>query len=135
LSYSVRLTNSVSAINKVTHLCNCDFQKIDGDDITYPNINEMKTAIEDYLEVTQQEKCFNLKALKIRRNETIRDFNWRYNNLHNSLNPESQEFITIKDYCNSISSRPFARTQVITAQPDTLEEALQIAELAENATI
>jgi len=111
-----------------------DLKTIDGDDVTYPNINEMKTAIEDYLEVTQQEKCFNLKALKIRRNETIRDFNWRYNNLHNSLNPESQEFITIKDYCNSISSRPFARTQVITAQPDTLEEALQIAELAENAT-
>ena len=99
-----------------------------------PGIDEMKTAIEDYLEVTQQEKCFNLKGLKIRITETIRDFNWRYKNLYNPLNPESKEFITIIDYCNSISSRPFARTQVITSQPDTLEEALQIAKLAENAT-
>jgi len=38
-----------------------------------PGIDEMKTAIEDYLEVTQQEKCFNLKELNIRITETIRE--------------------------------------------------------------
>jgi len=35
--------------------------------IIYPGITDIKTAIEMFLDITSQEKCFNLKSLKIQR--------------------------------------------------------------------
>ena len=100
--------------------------------IIYPSITDIKTAIEKFLDITPQEKCFNLKSLKIQKGESIKDFNWRYGKLYGSLTPESQAFITINDYTDSLLSRPYARKEVITSQP--LEEAFKIAELAETAS-
>jgi len=99
----------------------------------YPTINEMKAALEDSLEVTPQTKCKRLQKLRIQRNETIKNFNWRYNKLYSSLPILYKEFITVDDYIESISSRPFARAQVITNLCTTLEEAFEEAELAERA--
>ena len=102
--------------------------------IIYPSITDIKTAIEKFLDITPQEKCFNLKSLKIQKGESIKDFNWRYGKLYGSLTPESQAFITINDYTDSLLSRPYARKEVITSQPANLEEAFKIAELAETAS-
>ncbi len=99
----------------------------------YPSIKEMKTALEESLEVTPQTKCKRLQKLKIYKNETIKNFNWRYNKLYSSLPRLYQEFITVDDYVESISSRPFARAQVITNMCTTLQEAFEEAELAERA--
>ena len=100
---------------------------------TYPNIEEMKTALEDALEVTPQMKCKRLQRLKIQKNESIKNFNWRYNKLYTSLPSLYRSFITVDDYAESISYRPFARAQVITQQCTDLEEAFEEAELAERA--
>jgi len=102
--------------------------------IIYPSITDIKTAIEKFLDITPQEKCFNLKSLKIQKGESIKDFNWRYGKLYRSLTPESQAFITINDYTDSLLSCPYARKEVITSQPANLEEAFKIAELAETAS-
>ena len=101
--------------------------------IKYPSVDEIKESIEKYLNITPQEKCFNLKALRIRRGESIKDFNWRYNNYYKNLKQDFKQFITINDYADSIASRPFIRTHVITAKPEDIEKALEIAELAETA--
>ena len=45
--------------------------------IIYPSITDIKTAIEKFLDITPQEKCFNLKSLKIQKGESIKDFNWK----------------------------------------------------------
>jgi len=100
----------------------------------YPDVAAIKNAIEIVLEITPQEKCSNLKALKIKNGESIKDFNWRYNKLYKSLTPEGQAFITFKDYTNSIMSRAYARKEVITSQPQNLNSAFRIAELAETAS-
>ncbi len=102
--------------------------------IIYPSITDIKTAIEEFLDITPQEKCFNLKSLKIQKGESIKDFNWRYSKYYGSLTPEGQAFITINDYTDSLLSRPYARKEVITSQPGNLEEAFRIAELAETAS-
>jgi len=99
----------------------------------YPSIEEMKEAIEDALEVTPQEKCKRLQNLKIRRGESIQNFNWRYKKLYNSLSRFYQSFITVEDYIESIAHRPYARSQVITQRCDDLEDAFEEAELAERA--
>ena len=104
----------------------------DGEEV-YPNVKQMKKALEDALEVTSQLKCKRLQNLKIKKNETIKNFNWRYKKLYNNLPRLYQEFITVDDYAESISYRPYARAQVITNQCVDLEEAFEEAELADRA--
>ena len=104
----------------------------DGEEV-YPNIQQMRKALEEALEVTPQLKCKRLQKLKIKKNETIKNFNWKYKKLYNNLPRLYQEFITVEDYAESISYRPYARAQVITTQCVDLEEAFEEAELAERA--
>jgi len=52
--------------------------------IIYPSITDIKTAIEKFLDITPQEKYFNLKSHKIQKGESIKDFNWRYGKLYGS---------------------------------------------------
>jgi len=71
-------------------------EDVEAEMIIYPSITDIKTVIEKFLDITPQEKCFNLKkSLKIQKDESIKDFNWRYGKLYGSLTPESQAFITI----------------------------------------
>ena len=83
--------------------------------------------------MTPQLKRKRLQKLKIKKNETIKNFNWRYKKLYNNLPRLYQEFITVDDYAESISYRPYARAQVITNQCFDLEEAFEEAKLAERA--
>jgi len=103
------------------------------DEKGYPSIERMKKTLEDVLEVTPQMKCKRLQKLKIQRGETIQNFNWRYKKLFNNLPVLYKTFITVEDYAESISSRPFARAQVITQQCVDLDDAFEEAELAEKA--
>eukprot|EP00833_Pecoramyces_ruminatium_P014166 jgi/Orpsp1_1/1188198/evm.model.d7180000063130.1 len=93
----------------------------------------MKKALEDALEITPQEKCKRLQRMKIQKGESIKNFNWRYKKLYNNLSKFYQSFITVDDYVESISFRPYARAQVITQRCEDLEEAFEEAELAERA--
>jgi len=71
--------------------------------------------------------------MKIQRGESIKNFNWRYRKIYNSLPKLYQTFITIEDYADSIIYRPYARSQVITQRCIDLEDAFEEAELAERA--
>ena len=99
----------------------------------YPSIEEIKKAIENELEITPQEKCKRLQRMKIRRGESIKNFNWRYKKIYNNLPKIYQTFITVEDYADSIIYRPYARSQVITQRCFDLEDAFEEAELAERA--
>jgi len=96
----------------------------DGKEV-YPNVKKIKKTLEEALEVTPQLKGKRLQKLKIRKNETIKNFNWRYKKLFDNLPRLYQEFITVDDYDESISYRPYARAQVITNQCIDLEEAFE----------
>ena len=105
----------------------------DEDEIKYPSMKEIKKALEEALEVTPQEKCKRLQKLKIKKGESIKNFNWRYKKLYSNLPRIYQTFITVEDYIESISYRPFPRAQVITQRCIDLEDAFEEAELAERA--
>jgi len=99
----------------------------------YPTIRQMKEALESALEITPQLKCKFLQKLKIKKGESIKNFNWRYKKLFENLPEQYRAFITVDDYADSITYRPYARSQVITKQCTTLEDAFSEAELAERA--
>lgn len=101
--------------------------------IVYPSLKEIKEAVEEYLQITPQEKCNKVKSLKIDRNESIKDFNWRYRKVYNNLSDDMKGFIVVKDYLTSIQTRPYACAQIITTvDTDNLTQAFKVAELAES---
>ena len=51
----------------------------------YPGYKEVQKAIEEYMEITQSDKCTVLKGLKIRKNETVKRFNYKYLTLYYRL--------------------------------------------------
>jgi len=104
----------------------------EGEEI-YPTVKQMKEALEEALEITPQMKCKFLQKLKIQKGESIKNFNWRYKKLYDNLPEQYKTFITVDDYAESITYRPYARSQVITQQCETLDEAFSEAELAERA--
>ncbi|KAG4089568.1 hypothetical protein H8356DRAFT_1367053 [Neocallimastix lanati (nom. inval.)] len=77
----------------------------------FPSMKKIKEALEEALEITPQDKCKRLQRLKIKRGESIKNFNWRYKKLYNNLPRLYQSFITVEDYTESISYRPFARKE------------------------
>ena len=102
-------------------------------DTHYPNFKEILGAIEEYLEITQNDKCSNLKAMKIRDYETIKTFNHRYRKLYNHLEYDYRKIVSIEDYLNAIKSRKYSHSQVIISECETLSEAFKVAEMAEKA--
>jgi len=43
----------------------------------YPSFKEILIGIEEYLKINQSDKCSNLKTMKIKDYETIKNFNYR----------------------------------------------------------
>ncbi|ORX41864.1 hypothetical protein BCR36DRAFT_309628, partial [Piromyces finnis] len=99
----------------------------------YPKFKEIQVAIEEYLEITPNEKCSNLKLLKIRDNETIKNFNYRYLKLYYHLDHDYMRLISVEDYLNAIKTRVYPHSQVIISECETLTEAFKVAERAEKA--
>ncbi|ORX59054.1 hypothetical protein BCR36DRAFT_408591 [Piromyces finnis] len=99
----------------------------------YPTYKEVQSAIEDYLEIKPGDKCSVLKTLKIKQNETIKSFNYKYLTLYHRLERDFMKIISVDDYLNSIKKRVYPHSQVILAECETLSEAFKVAEKAEKA--
>ena len=97
----------------------------------YPKFSDIQKAVESYLEITEGDTWAILRNLMIAEGESLEQFNHRYKKLYHNLNRDYQKLITIKEYKDSISSRVFPCSQVSIAKVDTLQEAYEIAELAE----
>jgi len=73
----------------------------------YPNLEEIKIAIEEYLEITQVDKYQELIDLKIKINETISNFNIKYMRKYN-LNNDFKKLITPDNYVASVKEHTHA---------------------------
>jgi len=74
---------------------------------------EIQTAIEKYLEITPNDKCSNLKTMKIRNIETIKNSNYRYLKLYPHLEHDYMKLMSVEDYLNAIKSRKYPHFLVI----------------------
>eukprot|EP00833_Pecoramyces_ruminatium_P005616 jgi/Orpsp1_1/1179648/evm.model.c7180000070192.2 len=101
------------------------------DEERYPKFNEIQKAVETYLEITEGDKWAVLRNLVVAEGESLKQFNHRYKKLYHNLSREYQKLITVKEYKESISSRIFPCSQVSIAKVNSLQEAYEIAELAE----
>ncbi|KAG4106267.1 hypothetical protein H8356DRAFT_1269305 [Neocallimastix lanati (nom. inval.)] len=72
---------------------------------TYPSIQIIKEEIEKYLRITQNDKIWELKQMKIKTNESISIFNINYIRKYKNIDEEMRKLITVEDYINSIKPR------------------------------
>jgi len=98
---------------------------------TYPTLEEIKTAIEDYLEITQIDKYQELIDLKIKINETISNFNIKYMRKYNNLNNKFKKLITTDNYVESIIQRTYPCMRILESGCNNIEEAIKISNKAE----
>ncbi|KAG4096657.1 hypothetical protein H8356DRAFT_942773 [Neocallimastix lanati (nom. inval.)] len=97
----------------------------------YPTLKEIQYAIEKYLNITQSEKCWTLKTIKVPNDTKISIFNVTYRRLLKNLECDFRKLVTIEDYLNSIKVRRFPYQQVIIKGCKTIEDAMKTASLAE----
>ena len=103
------------------------------DGYRYPTLKEIQNAVEAYLDITDADKFTNLQNLSINDDETIKSFNDRYRKLYHDLPRDLQKIISVKNYRSSIKSRTYPYSQVFVSKCDNLQEAYEIAEVAEDA--
>eukprot|EP00833_Pecoramyces_ruminatium_P018560 jgi/Orpsp1_1/1192592/evm.model.d7180000094479.1 len=104
--------------------------KMGKNDAYYPSIKEIKIEIEKYLEITDRDKVWELKTLKINKSESITLFNINYIKKYNNISKEFQKLITVNDYINSIKSKIYPCLKVMESECRNLEEAIKIANKA-----
>jgi len=74
-------------------------------EIHYPKFSEIKKSVEEYLEITEEDKWCILRNMNIAEEETIKKFNYRYRRSYHNLSREYQKLIIVKEYQEAISSR------------------------------
>ncbi|KAL6595330.1 hypothetical protein U3516DRAFT_817704 [Neocallimastix sp. 'constans'] len=101
-----------------------------GENKTYPSIQIIKEEIEKYLGITQNDKIWELKEMKIKTNESFPIFNINYIRKFKNIDEEMRKLITVEDYINSIKPRIYPCLRVLEQECENIEEAIKIAEKA-----
>jgi len=96
----------------------------------YPSTQIIKEEIEKYLGITQNDKIWELKEVKIKANESKPIFNINYIRKYKNIDKEMRKLVTIEDYINSIKPRIYPCLRVLEQECENIEEAIKIAEKA-----
>ncbi len=116
------------------------FNLIDEDEenITYPTLEEMVAAIKkayresDYI----TNPLFELKQMKIQKNENLKKFNKKFYELYDDLEPQEKLTVSYFDYANAIEAKEEAWKGVQLLDPTTdIKKAMEVAEKYENLAL
>ncbi|ORX43522.1 hypothetical protein BCR36DRAFT_335915 [Piromyces finnis] len=96
----------------------------------YPTFDDIQKIIEEYLNITQNDKFNILLSLKIKNNERIKLFNYRVRIKYNLLDENYKKLFNVNNYVEMLKSRPYIYSNVLLNDCKTIEEAFKVAELA-----
>jgi len=96
----------------------------------YPSLDKVATTIEEFYGINedQDELVRKLRALRIGRNEKVKEFNVKYKTLYLKLNKKKKRQISVLDYITSIENNYEAWKRVTMKDDITLTQAYKIAE-------
>ncbi len=99
----------------------------------YPSLNQIVKALEDFYGIREDQNNLirELRALRIKRNERIKDFNIRYKTLYLKLNKNKRHQISVLDYTDSIENNVEAWKRIALFDDIPLSKAFKIAEKAD----
>ncbi|ORX42737.1 hypothetical protein BCR36DRAFT_361965 [Piromyces finnis] len=73
----------------------------------YPTFDDIQKIIEEYLNITQNDKFNILLSLKIKNNERIKLFNYRVRIKYNLLDENYKKLFNVNNYVEMLKSRPY----------------------------
>jgi len=105
-------------------------KEIDKKNKAYPSLNRIVKAIEEFYGIREDQNNLlrELRALRIKRNERIKDFNIKYKTLYLKLNKKKRSQISVLDYTDSIENTVEAWKRLTLFDNIFLSKAFKIAE-------
>lgn len=96
----------------------------------YPSLSEIVNELEIFYGIKEDQNVLlrEIRALKIRRNEKVKDFNIRYRSLYLKLDKKHKKKIGVLDYADSLQNNKEAWKKVSLKDDISLRKAFEIAE-------
>ena len=96
----------------------------------YPSLDDVVDAIEIFYGLKEDQNVLlrDLRALRIKRNERVKDFNIRYRSLYLKLDKKRMKQISVFDYADALQNNVEAWKRVSLKDDISLNEAFKIAE-------
>ena len=95
----------------------------------YPSLQEITNALEFYGTKEDQNILLReLRSLKIKRNERVKDFNVKFKTLYLKLDKKRKRHVSVLDYVDALENNQEAWKRVALEDDLTLSKAYQIAE-------
>jgi len=103
---------------------------------TYPNLDEIVSKLEKFYGTKEDQHVLirELRALRIRKNEKVKDFNIRYRSLYLKLDKKRRKQVSSLDYAESLVNNKEAWKKVTLKDDISLEKAFTIAEKCDRLT-
>jgi len=133
LTSSGQTREIIEDLENRTNLENENFEESDDEDNEehkYPTLNEVVDAVEEFYGLKEDQHVIlrNIRALRIKKNEKVKDFNIRYRSLYLKLDKKRKKQISVLDYADSLQNNREAWKKVSLKDDISLSKAFQIAE-------
>eukprot|EP00833_Pecoramyces_ruminatium_P007148 jgi/Orpsp1_1/1181180/evm.model.c7180000076197.1 len=102
----------------------------------YPSLDDVVNAIEIFYGLKEDQNVLlrDLRSLKIKKNERVKDFNIRYRSLYLKLDKKRKKQINVFDYADALQNNVEAWKKVSLKDDISLNEAFKIAEKVDRLT-
>jgi len=96
----------------------------------YPSLQEITNALEEFYGTKEDQNNLlrELRSLKIKRNERVKDFNVKFKTLYLKLDKKRKRHVSVLDYVDALENNQEAWKRVALEDDLTLSKAYQIAE-------
>jgi len=114
-----------------------DEEEEDESTSTYPSLDKVINHLKKFygLKESQTSLLRELRSLKIKKNEKVKDFNTRYKTLYHKLDKKHRRKISVLDYADSLANNQEAWKRVMLKDHLSLSKAYEIAEKVDRLTI
>jgi len=109
----------------------------DATGVTYPSLTRIVAALETFygIKEDQNQLLRELRALRIGKNERVKDFNQRYRSLYQKLEKKRRKQVSVLDYIESLQNNREAWKRVSLKDEISLERAFWVAEKVDRLNI
>ena len=107
------------------------------DDIKFPFLEKIISSLENFYDAKEDQNLLlkELRAMRIKRNEKIKDFNVRYKTLYTKRDKKRRKRTGVLDYINSIQNNYEAWKKLSLKDDINIDKAFKIAEKLDRLSV
>jgi len=114
-----------------------DNESNDENDTSYPTFSEIIDALETFYGIKEDQNLLvrEIRSLRIKRNEKVKDFNTRFRSLYLKLDKKHKKQVSVLDYVDSLRNNEEAWKRVSLQDDISLKQAYEAAEKVDRLMI